>query len=197
MLAKKSSVVIHLIVIYSFIVLCMRISRRWYLHGLWCYLGFPSGSEGKESACNSGHPGSVPGWGRKWLPTPLFLPAEFRRQRSLAGCSPWGCKEFGRDWMMLLLANPSLHNCVVCNLWSAMCHIPLNHSTVFWLIKRSLSWKLRFLFGISIPRKCFLKTLWIHTSGRLSQVENKTKATFLASLFILILNVFGLHSYDK
>ena len=109
----------------------------------------------------------------------------------------WGCKEFGRDWMMLLLANPSLHNCLVCNLWSAMCHIPLNHSIVFWLIKRSLSWKLRFLFGISIPHKCFLKTLWIHTSGRISQVENKTKATFLASLFILILNVFGLHSYDK
>ena len=32
-------------------------------------------------------------WRRKWLPTPVFLPGEFRGQRSLTGCSPWGCKE--------------------------------------------------------------------------------------------------------
>ena len=27
-------------------------------------LGFPGGSNGKESACNAGDSGSVPGWGR-------------------------------------------------------------------------------------------------------------------------------------
>ena len=27
-------------------------------------LGFPDGSDGKESACNAGEPGLVPGWGR-------------------------------------------------------------------------------------------------------------------------------------
>ena len=27
------------------------------------------------------------------LPTPVFLPGEFRGQRSLVGYSPWGCKE--------------------------------------------------------------------------------------------------------
>ena len=27
-------------------------------------LGFPDGSDGKESACNAGDPGSIPGWGR-------------------------------------------------------------------------------------------------------------------------------------
>ena len=32
-------------------------------------------------------------WRRKWLPTPVFLPEEFHGQRSLAGYSPWGCKE--------------------------------------------------------------------------------------------------------
>ena len=26
--------------------------------------GFPDGSEGKESACSMGDPGSIPGWGR-------------------------------------------------------------------------------------------------------------------------------------
>ena len=32
----------------------------------WCtdYWGFPGGSEGKESACNVGDPGSIPGSGR-------------------------------------------------------------------------------------------------------------------------------------
>ena len=37
--------------------------------------------------------GKIP-WRRDWLPTPVFLPGEFQWQRSLAGCTPWGCKEF-------------------------------------------------------------------------------------------------------
>ena len=36
--------------------------------------------------------GKIP-WRRKWQPTPVFLPGESHRQRSLAGYSPWGCKE--------------------------------------------------------------------------------------------------------
>ena len=32
-------------------------------------------------------------WRRKWQPAPVFLPGESRGQRSLAGYSPWGCKE--------------------------------------------------------------------------------------------------------
>ena len=55
---------------------------------------FPSGSDGKESACNVGEPGLIPGLGRSpgWLPTPVFLPGESHEQRSLAGYSPWGHK---------------------------------------------------------------------------------------------------------
>ena len=30
---------------------------------------------------------------RKWLPSPVFLPGELLGQKSLVGCSPWGCKE--------------------------------------------------------------------------------------------------------
>ena len=30
---------------------------------------------------------------KEWQPTPVFLPGEFHGQRSLAGYSPWGCKE--------------------------------------------------------------------------------------------------------
>ena len=31
-------------------------------------------------------------WGRKWQPTPAFLPGKFHGQRSLVGYSPWGCR---------------------------------------------------------------------------------------------------------
>ena len=31
---------------------------------------------------------------RKWQPTPAFLPENFHGQRSLAGYSPWSCKEW-------------------------------------------------------------------------------------------------------
>ena len=32
-------------------------------------------------------------WTREWQPTSVFLPGESPEQRSLAGYSPWGCKE--------------------------------------------------------------------------------------------------------
>ena len=43
---------------------------------------------------------------KRWLTTPVFLPAEFHRQRSLAGYSPWGRKESDvTEWPTL---SPSL-----------------------------------------------------------------------------------------
>ena len=36
--------------------------------------------------------GKIP-WRRAWRPTPVSLPGEAHRQRSLVGCSPWGLKE--------------------------------------------------------------------------------------------------------
>ena len=62
------------------------------------FLGFPGGSDGKESACNAGDLGSIPGvgkipWRRKWQPTPVLLPGESRGWRSLVGYSPLVCKE--------------------------------------------------------------------------------------------------------
>ena len=59
---------------------------------------YPGGSDRKESACNAGDPALIPGWGRSpgegnGDPTPVFLPGESHGQRSLAGHSPWSCKE--------------------------------------------------------------------------------------------------------
>ena len=66
-------------------------------------LGFPGGSDGKESVCSAGNLGSIP-WRREWLPTTVSLPGEFCGQRSLVGYSPWGHKESGTDtteWLIL------------------------------------------------------------------------------------------------
>ena len=44
------------------------------------FLGFPCGSAGKESACDVGDLGLIPGkihWRREWLPIPVFWPREF------------------------------------------------------------------------------------------------------------------------
>ena len=30
---------------------------------------------------------------KQWHPTPVLLPGKFHGQRSLIGCSPWGCEE--------------------------------------------------------------------------------------------------------
>ena len=30
-------------------------------------------------------------WRRQWHPTPVLLPGKSHGQRSLVGCSPWGC----------------------------------------------------------------------------------------------------------
>ena len=45
--------------------------------------------------------GKIP-WRREWQPTPVFLPGEFHRQRSLAGYSPWGRKELDRTEYLTL-----------------------------------------------------------------------------------------------
>ena len=62
--------------------------------GNWGFLG---DSVGKESACNAGDWGLIPGLERSpevgnGNPTPVFLPGESHGQRSLAKYSPCGCK---------------------------------------------------------------------------------------------------------
>ena len=60
-------------------------------------MGFPGGSDGKESTCNARDLGSTLGLGRSPgggnVPTPVFVPGECRGQRNPMGYSPWGRKE--------------------------------------------------------------------------------------------------------
>ena len=60
--------------------------------------GFPGGLDSKDSICNTGDLGSIPGSGRSpgernGYPTPVFLPGESHRQRNLVGYSPRSHKE--------------------------------------------------------------------------------------------------------
>ena len=68
------------------------------------YLGFLGSTSGKEPICqcrrckkHGFNPwvGKIP-WRRIWKPISAFLPGESHGQRSLAGCSLWGCTESDR-----------------------------------------------------------------------------------------------------
>ena len=73
--------------------------------GIFC---FPSGSVGKESACNTEDQvqpwvRKIP-WRKEWQSTPVFLPGEFHGQRSLLDYSPWACR-VGQDWATNVLGS--------------------------------------------------------------------------------------------
>ena len=63
--------------------------------------GSPGGSDDKESTCNAGDLGSIPGLGRSpggghGNPLQYSCLETPDGQRSLVGYSPWGCKESDR-----------------------------------------------------------------------------------------------------
>ena len=87
-----------------------------------CVSGFPGSSDSKESDCNAGYPGSIPGLERSLgggneKPTPVFLPGVFHGQRSLASYSPQGHKESDMTEQLTTHTHTYTHN---------MCLIPEN-----------------------------------------------------------------------
>ena len=86
-------------------------------------MGFPGGSDGKESAYNAGDLGLLPGsgrspWKRELLPTPVFLPGEFHGQRSLVDYSPRSLKESNTTECLTLSLSQT--NTV----WFRFCEVP-------------------------------------------------------------------------
>ena len=68
------------------------------LNGICHRLGFPGGSDGKESTCNVEDLGSIPDWGispgeGNGYPLQYSCLENPHGQRSLTGCHPWACKE--------------------------------------------------------------------------------------------------------
>ncbi|MDD0538512.1 hypothetical protein PS023_23415, partial [Shigella sonnei] len=77
-------------------------------------IDFPGALDGKESACNAGNPGSIPGLGRSLgdgngNSLQCILPGEFHGQRSLVGYSSWGHKELDTTEQLSL---SYIYNCV-------------------------------------------------------------------------------------
>ena len=71
------------------------------------YMGFPGGSDGKDSACNAGDLGSIPGSGRspgegKSNPLQYSCLENPHGQRNRAGYSPWGRKELDMTELVTL-----------------------------------------------------------------------------------------------
>ena len=65
------------------------------------FYSFPGASDGKESACNAGDLGSIPGLGRSpggghGNPLQYSCLENPHEWKNLAGCSPWGLKESDR-----------------------------------------------------------------------------------------------------
>ena len=55
--------------------------------------------------------GKIP-WGRKWQPTPVFLPEKFHGQRCLVAYIPWGHK--GIDTTEQLCTQTHFHTQIIC-----------------------------------------------------------------------------------
>ena len=97
--------------IFSVISMLFRARVRFHLISLYgplpiTFLGFPSGSVGKELACKrhrrrgfNSWVGMIP-WSRKWQPRWVFLPEKSHPQRSLAGYySKVGNKSDTTEWL--------------------------------------------------------------------------------------------------
>ena len=75
-------------------------------------LGFPGGSDGKQSANNEGVLGSIPGLGRSLgegdgNPLQYFCLENPHGEKSLVGYSPWGCKETDMSEQLTMLGHSS------------------------------------------------------------------------------------------
>ena len=85
-------------------------SREW--------LGFLGGSIDKESACNAGDLGSIPGLGRSprgrhGNPPQYSCLENPQGQRGLVGYSPWGCKELDMiEWLSSGNGNLFQYSCL-------------------------------------------------------------------------------------
>ena len=115
-------------------------------------LGFPGGSNDKESACNAGDldsvswVGKIP-WRRVWQPTPVFLPGE----------SPW-TKEPGR-----LQANGSQR---VGHSWATKHRKPPTRGVKINRAEHRKSWK-----GYKITGT-FIRHWWVHVCSLKNQFSS-------------------------
>ena len=107
------------------------------------FLGFPCGSAGKESACNAGDLGSIPGLERspgegKGLCNPVFWPGEFH-----VLYSPWGWMLYGRNskWFINVFLLPITRLEIGTNVWKIckICGNSIRKGKIISTNRKSLS----------------------------------------------------------
>ena len=97
-------------------------------------LGFPGGSDGKESTCNAGDLGLIPRLGRSpggghGNPLQYSCLENPHGQRSLVGYSPWARKELDMtEWLSTVLVS------------EVMLTIPLGSMPSSWMASAEGSW---------------------------------------------------------
>ena len=103
--------------------------------------GFLGGTSGKEPPCQCRRSkrlrfnpwvGQIP-WRRAWQPTPVFSPGESHGQRSLAGYSLWGRKEWATTER--LTHTHFIHEQYPSPLPAAQCQSALLHEGLFILCR--------------------------------------------------------------
>ena len=85
-------------------------------------VSFPGGSDGKESACNAGDPGLIPGlgsWRREWQPIPVFWRGEAHGQKSLAGLQSMRSQRVRHDWTTDTFTSLFYWTCTQSRLWES------------------------------------------------------------------------------
>ena len=136
--------------------------------------GFPDGANGKELSYQCRRckrcefdlwVRKIP-WRRAWQPTPVFLPGESHKQRSLVGYRPWGPKESGTTEP---LKRPSTHARIVPFLLTGKIKRKSREAK-----PHILSFSSQFQ---QLGRLCTLSSacLW-RLEGRVKETEQKTEA---------------------
>jgi len=131
--------------------------------------GVPRGASGEEPACQCGRRrrrrvwtlGQEDPWRRKWQPTPIFLPGEFKGQRRLAGYSSLGSQELNTTehvrtcflgWDSSYMSAWNFTEGMFCS--SCLLSGSTWFQLVLWLLMWALISRLR-CFGQVSPQQCY------------------------------------------
>ena len=115
-------------------------------------------------------------WRRWWHPTPILLPGKSHGQRSLVGCSPWGCEEsdtteqlhfhFSLNVLEKEMATHSPGKCSCLEnprdggAWWAAIYGVAQSRTRLKRLSRSKLWKILKEMGIPDHLTCLLRNLY-------------------------------------
>ena len=201
------------------------VMNSWVLHQSWtayfqsfCFVGtihldynlypprFP-GSNGKESACNAGDPGSIPGLGRSpggghGNPLQPSCLENLRGQRSLAGYSSWGCKESDTTEQLTHTQCTCLQNPMDRGAWRATVHrVAKSRTWLKWLStwrrregggqrrrEHSISAHILAAWFFLMAAECFI--MWLnHCLSSVSSIEGVIASSLLLYIVLFVCSV--------